>query len=109
MLLTIMPVKKVPVYINKKKYLALPGESMLSVAQRNKIDIPHLCWHEDLPVFGGCRICLVEDSDGKVLTSCTLRATKDLAITTDTKDVQQLRQQNLQLLLANHQANCWRC
>ena len=104
-----MPVKKVPVYINKKKYLALPGESMLSVAQRNKIDIPHLCWHEDLPVFGGCRICLVEDSDGKVLTSCTLRATKDLAITTDTKDVQQLRQQNLQLLLANHQANCWRC
>lgn len=103
-----MPSKKITVYINKKKYLAFPGESMLSVAQRNNITIPHLCWYEDLPVFGGCRVCLVEHQ-GRVVTSCTLQAENKLAIVTDTKEVQKLRQQNLQLLLASHRENCWRC
>ena len=76
------------VYIDKKSYSAKPGESVLEVAIRNKIDIPHFCYHQDLPVEANCRTCLVEiEKTKKIVTSCTLKAENGLSVSTNTARV----------------------
>jgi len=98
------------IYINKKPYSVRPGESVLEIALRNNIDIPHFCYHEDLPVEANCRICLVEiEKSGRVVTSCTLKAEKGLAVSTNTTKVRRLCLKNLELLLAGHSKNCPKC
>lgn len=98
----------VTIYIDDQAYQAEEGQSVLQVAMANKIDIPHLCYHEDLPIEANCRLCLVE-SEGKVTTSCTLKASEGLKIKTKNDELLQMRQQNLALLLASHQKNCPKC
>ncbi len=36
------------------------GETILQVAWREGENIPVFCYHPKLPVFAGCRMCLVE-------------------------------------------------
>ena len=35
--------------------------NVLELARNNGIDIPSLCYCEGLSIYGGCRICIVED------------------------------------------------
>jgi len=91
-----------------KRYEALEGQSVLQVALEYQVDIPHFCYHEDLPVGANCRICLVE-VEGKVVTSCTLKVIQDLEVFTQTPRVRALRKKNLALLLAGHKEQCPRC
>ncbi len=96
--------------INKKPYSAKPGETVLQVAIRNKVDIPHFCYHEDLPIEANCRTCLVKiEKTGKIVTSCTLKAEKGLAVSTNTARVKRLCLKNLELLLAGHSKSCPKC
>ncbi|MGD9129930.1 MAG: [FeFe] hydrogenase, group A [Candidatus Woesebacteria bacterium] len=96
--------------IDHKKYLFKEGESVLQVAIRNKVDIPHFCYHEDLKVEASCRVCLVEIvKTGEIVTSCSLKAEPGLEVVTDSDKVQILRTENLELLLADHQKKCPRC
>ena len=37
-----------------------PGISVLEAAHRKGIDIPHMCYHPELSISGGCRLCIVE-------------------------------------------------
>lgn len=101
---------QVIVSINGKQYPAPFGESLLKTAMDNGIEIPHFCYHEDLPIGSSCRTCLVEDvKTGRVVTSCSIKAEDGVAILTDTPKVKELRLKNLELLLAGHQKNCPRC
>jgi iron-only hydrogenase group A len=102
--------KKITVQINNKEYSVQPNESILQIAIKNNIDIPHFCYHEDLPVGASCRTCLVEVAKtGKVVTSCTLKAEDGLVVHTNSPKVKKLRLKNLELLLAGHQKNCAKC
>ncbi len=102
--------KKVTVSVNGKKFSVPLGENILAVAIKNGIDIPHFCYHEDLPIGSSCRTCLVEvKKTGKVVTSCTLKAESGLVVFTDTPKVKELRLKNLELLLAGHQEKCPKC
>ena len=98
------------IHIDNKEFECKEGESVLAIALENGIDIPHFCYHEDLPIEAHCRTCLVEvEPDGDIVTSCSLKAKEGLRVNTDTRRVHQLRHQNLELLLANHQNHCPRC
>ena len=44
--------------------------NVLSVIRNADIDIPTLCYHSELSVYGACRLCTVEDERGK--TFCIL-------------------------------------
>ncbi len=100
--------KTVTIYIDDKAYQAEEGQNILQLALSNQLDIPHLCYHEDLAIEANCRLCLVEH-EGEITTSCTLRATDGLRIKTNGADLVKLRQENLKLLLASHQENCPKC
>jgi len=98
----------IKIKIDGQEYQATEGESVLQVAIREGLDIPHLCYHEDLPIEANCRLCLVKVK-GHVETSCTLKVKDGLEIFTKDQEVHDLRQENLELLLADHQKNCPKC
>ncbi len=57
--------------LNGRDVCAGPGESLLKVAQREGIDIPHLCYKDGLDTAGNCRACMVEIKGERVLApSC---------------------------------------
>ena len=41
--------------------------NVLEVARNNGIDIPSLCYCENLSIYGGCRLCLVENERGALI------------------------------------------
>ncbi len=106
--------KNITITINHKKYQAQEGELVLNVILREQIDLPHLCFHQDLPVNANCRTCLVEVKSAgklqdKVTTACTLRVEPGLEILTTSPKAEKLRKQNLELLLAGYPDLCSPC
>ncbi|MFP4617067.1 MAG: [FeFe] hydrogenase, group A [Candidatus Paceibacterota bacterium] len=99
---------EVKIEINGEIYSVSPDESILQIALRSGIDIPHFCYHEDLPLESRCRACLVE-ANGKVTTSCDLKAEEGLSVKTETPEILNLRKTNLELLLAEHKERCPKC
>jgi len=99
------------VWIDGIKYLAKEGETALQLALRNKIDIPHFCYHEDLPLDANCRTCLVEHvASQKILTSCSLVVTDGLKLLSQQSSrIKRLRKMNMELLLAGHKKHCNKC
>ncbi len=76
-------------------------ETILKVAERNKIHIPTLCYHPDLKPQGRCRVCLVE-VHGKLVTSCDTKVKDKMEIITNTKKVAEARKLNIELLCNNY-------
>jgi len=101
---------KITINIDGKKIECLPNETVLQAAIRHDIDIPHFCYHEDLPIDVHCRTCLVEvKPNGKITTSCNLKAEPGMKILTNSPAVKKLRDENLELLLADHKKMCPKC
>ena len=98
----------IKIKINGQEYQAQEGESVLQVAIREGLDIPHLCYHEDLPIEANCRLCLVK-VNGQIETSCTLKVKEGLEVESQDQEVIKLRLENLELLLADHQQHCPKC
>ncbi len=93
----------VTVIINGKKYQAEEGRKLLQVALDNGIEIPHLCYHENLSPYGGCRLCLVElvgKKKSSLVTSCTLPVSEGLEVKTDTPQVKRARRLVMEMILS---------
>jgi predicted molibdopterin-dependent oxidoreductase YjgC len=74
------------------------------------IYIPNLCYHADLEPYGGCRLCLVEIQGMRGLpTACTTMVAEGMAVKTYGVELDQVRRDTLQLLLANHPTDCLAC
>jgi len=101
-----MPIKEnkeIQFTIDDRSVRAKPGETVLSVAKRQGINIPSLCHHESVSPQGACRLCLVEVFWGKrskVVTSCIYMPFKNDVIETNNERVRRARRLVLELLLA---------
>lgn len=88
----------------------IEGErNVLEVARKAGIELPTFCYHSELSVYGACRMCLVETSDGKVVASCSTPPQEGMAIKTNTERLRRIRKMALELLLANHDRDCTTC
>ncbi len=96
--------------INGKK-IELDGPvTIFEAARRNGIDIPSLCHHPALELWGGCRMCLVEiEKMPRLQTSCTVKAADGMAVYTETPRVVAARKAMLEFLLINHPLQCPTC
>ncbi len=83
--------------------------NVLEVARRNGIDIPNLCYCENLSIYGGCRLCVVENERGGIDASCTIVPKDGMVINTNTAKLRKYRRSILELLLASHRAECTTC
>ena len=61
--------------------------NVLEVARNNGIDIPSLCYCENLSIYGGCRLCLVENDRGKMDAACSMQPRDGMVVNTHTKQV----------------------
>ncbi|MBS0013158.1 MAG: molybdopterin-dependent oxidoreductase, partial [Desulfobacterales bacterium] len=96
--------------INGKKVTCRTGDTLLSVAEKNKIFIPTLCHHPDLKPYGACRMCLVEDEkSGRLMAACVTPAAKDMAVLTDTERIINHRKNIVRLMMAEHPESCIVC
>ena len=96
--------------IDGKKLKVEEGKTILEIARENKIEIPSLCYHEDVLPKEGCRLCLVEIEGMKGLhTSCGTYALDNMVIRTKTKEILETRKTNLKLLFAQHVEKCNEC
>jgi len=82
------------------------GETILQGAQRIGIDIPTLCYHEDLSPEGGCRICLVEiDPGARIHAACHTPLQQGMEVRTSSARIDLLRRDILSLYLSAHPAD----
>jgi len=95
--------------INGKEVKAEKDNTILEVAKKNNIKIPTLCYDENLSIFGGCRLCLVELGNGKLVTACSERVWDGMVVETDSEKVIKARKGVLDLLLSNHPKDCLTC
>lgn len=97
----------IEIKINNKTYPAAENETILAVAQRAGIHIPTMCWMKEFSPSTSCMVCLVQDKrNGKMLTSCSIKAENGMDIETDNAEVLDMRKSALELLLSEHTGDC---
>lgn len=74
------------------------------------IRIPHLCYHNQLPVSGNCRLCLgIVGADKKPSPLCATSVRPNDTVDYNSTRVRRLRQDVLEFLLINHPMDCPSC
>ena len=95
------------IVINENELTFEPGETILEVAQRNKIDIPTLCHLKNTMSTTACKICLVEiKGEANLVESCATKAKQDDIVFTESSKVIEARRKNISKLLASGNHNC---
>jgi formate dehydrogenase major subunit len=88
--------------INGREVQALSHETLIEVARREGVDIPHLCYKEGMEAVGNCRSCMVEIAGERVLApSCCRHPSQGMKVTTDSERAVKAQQMVLELLLAD--------
>lgn len=103
-------------YLNNKPHEIKAGETMISFARRvlGSDAIPTLCDAPNLEPFGSCRVCSVDvalEKDGptKTFASCHTPVAEGQYIYTDSKNIQRLRKNIIELVLTDHPLDCLTC
>jgi NADH-quinone oxidoreductase subunit G len=86
------------------------GTTVYQAAMQLGIEIPIFCYHDRMPPFGACRMCLVEvEKMGKLQASCTLEAAPGMMVKTSSQPAVEGRKGIIELLLINHPLDCPIC
>ena len=86
------------------------GTTVMEAARKEKVSIPHFCWHPGLSVAGVCRFCMVKvKGRPKLEISCNLQATPGMEVDTVSDEVKDSHKWALEFHLANHPLDCPIC
>jgi len=101
------------VSINKKIYILEEKEKNYLIYQylsEKNIELPCLCYNENLEIAGNCRICLVEiKTNEKLILGCSTKIEEKMFIMTETKRLIKTRKAIMEFLLINHPLDCPIC
>ena len=98
---------KIKVTIDGKELIAEKGQTILQIARDNNIEIPTLCYIDEVKAYGACGLCVVEaENIPKLLRACATIASDGMVIRTDTPRVRQSRKIALELLISDHTGDC---
>ena len=101
---------EISINIDGRIIKARPDMTVLEAALKNGIYIPYLCYSPDLKPHGGCRLCIVEIAGEKGLpTSCTTPVSEGMVVRTSTPDIDEVRSNIIELILADHPLDCLTC
>ncbi len=74
-------------------------ETLIEIAQREGIEIPHLCWKPGLDAVGNCRACVVEVQGERTLAaSCCRHPTQGMDVQTTSPRALKAQQMVVELL-----------
>jgi len=88
--------------LNGREVNGRTTETIIEVAKREGIEIPHLCYKEGLETAGNCRACMVEINGERVLApSCCRYPTAGMKVVTDSERAIASQKMVLELLLSD--------
>jgi NADH-quinone oxidoreductase subunit G len=100
----------VKISINGKEVEAEKGAVLIDVCRENEENIPSFCYYKDLEPQASCRMCLVRiDKMPKLQTSCTIKVTDGMVVTTRSAEIEKAQRAMGEFLLANHPLDCPVC
>mgnify|MGYP005837875941 CR=1 FL=1 len=122
----------VTIIIDDQEHAVPAGANLVDAAKSVGNDIPVFCYHPKLEPVGMCRMCLVEmgvierdrasgevvrDEQGKpkvrwmpkLQTACTMTVSDGMVIRTNTRQVDEARENVLEFLLTSHPLDCPIC
>lgn len=100
----------VRIYIDGKEIHASEGENLLKVARRNGINIPGLCFMENITPTGACRLCVVKiEGRSGLIPSCTVNVEDGMKVTAFDEELEEVRKILLDLILSEHNDDCINC
>lgn len=96
--------------INGEQVKVKKGTTILQAANELGIEIPTLCFLEEINEIGFCRICVVEvEGEQDLVSACNTEIQSGMVIETDSDKVIDSREASLALLASRHRFDCWRC
>src|SRR5579864_1871394 len=102
--------KLVTLTIDGREVTVPEGTSVMRAAALSEIAIPKLCATEQLEAFGSCRMCLVQIEGMKGLpASCTTPVAPGMKVTTQTKQLADIRRGVMELYISDHPLDCLTC
>ena len=79
------------------------GETLYEISERNRKQIPTLCYDPRLEAFGGCRLCVVELEGARTpVASCTTKATPGMVVRTATEEIEKYRKTLLEMVTSEN-------
>lgn len=99
----------VEVTINDTTISVPSGTMILQAAKGAGYDVPSLCFHPDLKPNGTCGMCVVEIEGVGVRRSCCTPVEPGMKVRTNTARVMDTRRTLIELILADHVADCPIC
>ena len=97
---------KIMMKLDGRDVVARPGQTILDVCKENGIEIPTLCFDEQLRPSGECWMCAVEIKGYALVTSCATRVADGMEVITDSPLIHKLRRQVLDNFITEHYGDC---
>jgi predicted molibdopterin-dependent oxidoreductase YjgC len=92
----------VNVTIDGRDVAAIAGSTILDTCRRAGIDVPTLCYLENLTPVNTCRVCVVEVEGSRTLVpACSRKVSEGLQVNTDTERVGKNRKLVYELLVSS--------
>jgi predicted molibdopterin-dependent oxidoreductase YjgC len=86
------------------------GATVMEAARENGIDIPHICYHPELTISGGCRLCMVEiEGRNAAAVSCGLLCENGMVVQTQSEQLTKIRRDVIDMFVAEHPLDCLVC
>ncbi len=85
--------------LNGREVTGRATDTLLTIAKREGIEIPHLCYKEGMDTAGNCRACVVEINGERVLApSCCRNPTNGMKVNTESDRAVKSQKMVLELL-----------
>ncbi|MBI5191382.1 MAG: molybdopterin-dependent oxidoreductase [Nitrospirae bacterium] len=84
--------------------------NIVEAAKRVGIHVPHFCYHKELTIYAGCRICMVEvKGKPRPVAGCSTIMSDGMEVFTESEKVIAARKGVLELQLLHHPLDCPVC
>ena len=84
------------------------GQTIMESAVAASVYIPHLCHHPKFTPHGSCKLCTVR-VNGRICTACTYPAAEGQEVLSETKELNEQREQMTQMLFIEGNHFCPSC
>lgn len=103
-------VKEINLTIDGLQVCVPEGTTVMKAASTLGIEIPHLCYLEDINEISACKVCVVElQGKRKLITACNSKVEEGMIIYTNSPKVRRVRRTNVELILSQHDCHCATC
>ncbi|HKM35696.1 MAG TPA: [FeFe] hydrogenase, group A [Lachnospiraceae bacterium] len=103
-------VKQINLTIDGIQVCVPEGTTVMRAASALGIEVPHLCYLEDINEISACKVCVVElQGKQKLITACNSKVEEGMTIYTNSPKVRRVRRTNVELILSQHDCHCATC